>query len=136
MQNFLDESLRKLRKNRRRRTRMIAILLVLSLVVSLDVFWVLRQPGLTLAGDADCKIVEHTHDEICQSGDRACDLMEHVHSIRCYADVSADTETQLDWQSMFSDYPYTGDLRQDLVGIARTQAGYRESTLNPLSKIL
>ena len=130
MQNFLDESLRKLRKNRRRRTRMIAILLVLSLVVSLDVFWVLRQPGLTLAGDADCKIVEHTHDEICQSGDRACDLTEHVHSIRCYADVSADTETQLDWQSMFSDYPYTGDLRQDLVGIARTQAGYRESTLN------
>ena len=66
MQDILGESLRKLRKIRVRKTRMIAILLVLSLVVSLDVFWWLRQPGLTLAGDADCGVVEHTHDEGCQ----------------------------------------------------------------------
>ena len=130
MQDILDEGLRKLRKIRIRKTRMIAILLVLSLVVSLDVFWVLRQPGLTLAGDADCKIVEHTHDEVCQSAETACELVEHVHSISCYSDVSADLETQLDWQSMFADYPYTGNLQDDLVGIARTQTGYQESTLN------
>ena len=130
MQDILDESLRKLRKIRIRKKRMIAILLVLSLVVSLDVFWVLRQPGLTLAGDADCKIVEHTHDEACQNAETTCELAEHVHSISCYSDVSADVETQLDWQSMFDDYPYTGDLQNDLVGIARTQVGYQESTLN------
>lgn len=130
MQNVLDESLRKLKRSRRRRTRMLAVLLVLSLVVSMDVFWVLRKPGLTLAGDADCKIVEHIHDETCQQGETACEIAEHVHSIGCYADLSADVETQLDWQGMFADYPYTGRLPEDLAGIARTQVGYQESTLN------
>ena len=67
MQDILGESLRKLRQIRIRRTRMIAILLLLSFVVSLDVFWVLRQPGLTLAGDADCRVVEHTHDDGCNA---------------------------------------------------------------------
>ena len=130
MQDILDESLKKLRKIRFRKTRMIAILLVLSLVVSLDVFWWLRQPGLTLAGDADCKIVEHTHDETCQNAETTCELAEHVHSINCYCDVSADVETQLDWQRMFADYPYTGNLQNDLVGIARTRVGYCESARN------
>ncbi|MBQ3252197.1 MAG: hypothetical protein IJB02_03025 [Oscillospiraceae bacterium] len=130
MQDILDESLSRLRKIRIRKKRMIAILLVLSLVVSLNVFWGLRQPGLTLAGDADCKIVEHTHDEACQNAETTCELAEHVHSIRCYADVLADVETQLDWQKMFADYPYTGNLQKDLAGIARTQVGYQESTLN------
>ena len=36
----------------------------------------------------------------------------------------------LDWQQMFKDYPYTGDLGQDLAGIAKTQVGYSESVLN------
>lgn len=130
MQDILGESLRKLKKIRVRKTRMIAILLVLSLVVSLDVFWWLRQPGLTLAGDADCGIVEHTHDEGCQSGETTCNLTEHVHDVSCYSDDTADVETQLDWQKMFADYPYTGNLRNDLVGIAKTQVGYTESTRN------
>ena len=130
MQDILIESLRKLRKNKIRRTRMSAILLVLSLVVSLDVFWALRQPGLTLAGDADCNLVEHTHDEKCQNADTICELVEHIHKIDCYSDVSADVETPLDWQRMFADYPYTGNLPEDLVGIACTQVGYSESTRN------
>lgn len=109
---------------------MITMLLVLSLIVSLDVFWVLRQPGLTLAGDADCKITEHTHDDICQNGETICDLTEHVHTIACYSDQGADIETQLNWQKMFANYPYTENLRENLVGIAKTQVGYSESTLN------
>ena len=130
MQDILGESLRKLRKIRVRKTRMIAILLVLSLVVSLDVFWWLRQPGLTLAGDADCGITEHTHDDSCQSEEAPCKLIEHIHDISCYSDENADVETQLDWQNMFEDYPYTGNLRSDLVGIAKTQVGYAESYRN------
>lgn len=109
---------------------MIAILLVLSLVVSMDVFWWLRQPGLTLAGDADCGITEHTHDAGCRNGEKPCELVEHIHDISCYSDDTADVETQLDWQKMFEDYPYTGDLRSDLAGIAKTQAGYTESKRN------
>lgn len=130
MQDILSESLRKLRKIRVRKTRMIAVVLALSLVVSLDVFWWLRQPGLTLAGDADCGIVEHTHDDSCQGTETPCNLIEHIHDISCYSDDTADLETQLDWQKMFADYPYTGNLRSDLVGIAKTQVGYTESVLN------
>lgn len=130
MQDILNRSLIWLKRTRVRRMRMIAILLVLSLLVLLDVFWVLRQPGLTLAGDADCQITEHTHDATCQNGETRCNLIEHVHTLECYSDEIADTETQLDWQKMFADYPYTGDLRTDLVGVAKTQVGYAESILN------
>ena len=130
MQDILAESLERLKRSRGRRMRMISILLVLSLVVSLDVFWVLRRPGLTLAGDADCRITEHIHDETCQSGETPCALEAHTHTIECYSDETADVETQLDWQKLFDQYPYTENLREDLVGIAKTQVGYRESTEN------
>lgn len=130
MQDILGESLRTFKQNRIRKTRLIAIVLVLSLVVSLDVFWALRQPGLTLAGDADCGILEHTHDEVCQAAEAPCSLAEHVHSIECYSDETADIETMLDWQEMFAQYPYTGNLPEDLVGIAQSQVGYSESLLN------
>lgn len=130
MKDILGEKLRKLRKIKIRKSRMIAVLLVLSLIVSFDVFWWLRQPGLTLAGDADCGITEHTHDEHCHSEEPPCTLIEHTHDISCYSDETADVETQLDWQKMFEDYPYTGDLRSDLVGIAKTQVGYKESAQN------
>ena len=130
MQDILGESLSKLRKIRVRKTRMIAMLLVLSLVVSLDVFWMLRQPGLTLAGDADCGIIEHTHDDSCQGEEPPCTLSEHIHDIYCYSDKNADVETQIDWQNMFANYPYIENLRSDLVGIAKTQVGYTESKLN------
>ena len=106
---------------------MTVLVLVLSLAVMLDVFWMLRQPGLTLAGDGDCRITEHTHDEAC---DDPCTQAEHVHTIDCYADETADVETQLDWQRMFADYPYTGDLQKDLSGIAKMQVGYQESRQN------
>ena len=266
MRDTLGESLRRLKWIKVRKIRMFAVLLALSLVVSLDVFWALRQPGLTLAGDASCGIEEHTHDDDCgrkvcvcplpeeahihddscyliqlaeakeehrlvcqqteephlhgdscyetvmmepiiesvlvcegesethfheigcyemrQIGTReenllicnlisephqhiegcfaveitepveerilicglseethihedacyewelTCEKAEHIHSLACYSDQSADVETMLDWQQMFEDYPYTGDLRRDLVGIAQTQVGYAESALN------
>lgn len=130
MRDTLGESLKKLKWFRISKTRMSAVLLILSLVVSFNVFWILRQPGLTLAGDASCKIPEHTHDESCSTAEEPCIYEEHIHQIECYADETADVESQVDWQEMFADYPYTGDLRQDLAGIAQTQVGYRESSLN------
>ena len=130
MQDILVRSLKRLKHTRVRRMRMTAILLVLSLVVSLDVFWILRQPGLTLAGDADCRITEHTHDDTCQNEEITCDIAEHIHTIDCYSDENADVESQLDWQKMFGNYPFTDDLRENLVGIAKTQVGYTESARN------
>ena len=135
MQDILSESLMKLKKKRVRRTRMLAILLVLSLIVSLDVFWSLRQPGLTLAGNADCGITEHTHDKSCINGDTPCELTEHVHTIECYSDETADIESQLDWQKMFEDYPFTGNLGTDLVGIAKTQVGLSFQAISIKSRL-
>ncbi|MBR5472479.1 MAG: hypothetical protein IKU82_00670 [Clostridia bacterium] len=128
--DVLVEGVQILRARRIKRTRRLALVLVLSLLVALDVFWILRKPGLTLAGDADCKIVEHIHDETCQNADEPCTLAEHLHTIECYSDETVDVETQTDWQNMFKDYPYTGNLRKDLVGIAKTQVGYSESERN------
>ena len=130
MHDFLGEIIEKLKKKRIKRTRIVAVLLALSLLVSLDVFWSLRRPGLTLAGDADCGITEHTHDASCQNGETPCPFKEHTHTIECYSHPTADVETQLDWQKTFEDYPFTGNLNKDLVGIAKTQVGYSESKLN------
>ena len=177
MRDTLGESLKWLKGSRRRKKRISTALMLLSLLVVLDVFWILRQPALTQAGDAACGIVEHSHNEGCWESSCICDLTEkththgdecygiletgeerllicgistephvhtdscyeqtllcgsdeHIHSITCYADKSADVETQLDWQRMFADYPFTGKLRQDLVGIAQTQVGYTESEWN------
>ncbi|MBR2151919.1 MAG: hypothetical protein IJ944_01365 [Clostridia bacterium] len=130
MQDIIAESIARVKKLKLKRMRLTAVLLVLSLVVSLDVFWALRQPGLTLAGDADCGFVEHSHDEKCQSGDTPCPLVEHIHTIDCYSDETADVESQLVWQQMFSGYPYSGNLCKDLVGIAKMQVGYKESKRN------
>lgn len=150
MGNTLYITLKNIKWIRAHKKRMSVALLVLSLMVSFHVFWFLRQPGLTLAGDASCKVQEHTHDDTCGTKVCVCDcreeahvhedvcyewilecgLDEHVHSMDCYCDETADVETMLNWQEMFADYPYTGDLRVDLVGIARTQVGYSESTRN------
>ena len=73
---------------------------------------------------------EHVHTDECYQITCYCELEEHIHEIACYPDPKADIETPLDWQNMFKDYPYTGDLREDLVGIAKTQVGYTESVLN------
>lgn len=208
MRDILDASLKRLKKSKQQKNYISLVLMALSLVVVLDVFWTLRQPALTQAGDATCGIVEHTHDDACReqlcicglseeahihedacydtaiiegyeetvlicdlpsdthehtqscyeihvveareeqiltcglteeahvhddacfTQNLICTLEEHVHSITCYADETADVETQLDWQGMFADYPYTGELRRDLVGIAQTQVGYAESEWN------
>ena len=150
MRDTLNESLKWLKGSRKRKKRISTALMLLSLLVALDVFWVLRQPALTQVGDATCGIVEHSHDQSCWENSCICDLPEephvhtdscyeqtllcgseeHVHSITCYADKTADVETQLDWQAMFAGFPYTDDLRQNLAGIAQTQVGYTESEWN------
>ena len=74
MHDILGEILKRIKWIRIRKMRMASVLLILSLLVSANVFWSLRQPGLTLAGDADCGIIEHTHDEMCQSIELICPL--------------------------------------------------------------
>lgn len=149
MHNTLSDCLGAVKKNKRFRISSITVLLVLSLLVSANVFWGLKQTGLTLAGTAACGYEEHTHSDecynrilICAISDKihthgdgcyksvlVCQKTEHVHKLTCYSDKNADAETFLDWQKMFSDIT-TGDMRRDLVTIALSQVGYKESTRN------
>ena len=128
---FIEQYLLQLNTEKRRWRRAIAVLTALSLIVALVTVWNLRMTGVTIANSASCGYEEHQHTEDCvQKNDLVCVLPEHIHIAGCYSDPKADTETLLDWQNMFAAYPYTGVLREDLVGIAKTQVGYTESQLN------
>ncbi len=129
--SFIEQYLLQLNTEKRRWRRAVAILTALSLVVMLATVWNLRMTGVTIANSASCGYAEHRHSEDCMRDDALiCNITEHIHKASCYSNPQADTETALDWQNMFADYPYTGVLREDLVGIAKTQAGYAESLLN------
>ena len=129
--NLIEQYMLQLNTEKRLWRRAVAILTVLSLVVALVTGWNLRMTGVTIANSTDCGYEEHQHTEEClHNGMSVCDKQEHIHNTGCYSDRNADTETSLDWQNMFADYPYTGVLREDLVGIAKTQVGYTESKLN------
>ncbi len=109
----------------------MAILTALSMIVALATVWNLRVTGVTIANGASCGLEEHRHDGGCmQEGVPVCGKAVHIHDTSCYCDPKADTETQLDWQQLFATYPYTGILREDLAGIAKTQVGYSESQRN------
>lgn len=151
MRNTFRNCLQTVNRNNRIKKCGYLVLLVLSVAVSVNVFWLLRQKGLTLVGTASCGMVEHTHDDTCfqerlicgyadddpthqhmatcYEYDSACELKEHTHTLACYSDETADVETQLDWQEMAAEY-VKGDARQDLIRIARAQIGYREIARN------
>ena len=109
----------------------MAILTALSLIVALATAWNLRMTGVTIANSAPCGREEHRHTDGCIQGyTLTCGKQEHIHSTDCYPDTEADTEGPLDWQQMFDLNPPGGDLRQDLVAVAKTQVGYTESQRN------
>ena len=129
--SFIEQYMLQLNTEKRRWRRAVVILTALSLIVALVTVWNLRMTGITIANSASCGFEEHQHTKDClQNGTLVCGKQEHVHNPRCYSNSNADTETLLDWQNMFANYPYTGVLREDLVGIAKTQVGYTESQLN------
>ena len=128
---IVEQYLLQLNTAKRQWRRAAIILTVLSLVVALSTVWNLRMTGITIANSASCGYEEHQHTEECiQEEVQICEKQEHIHSTGCYSLPNADVETSLDWDGMFAAYPYTGELRKDLVGIAKTQVGYTESQLN------
>ena len=96
LRNTLKNYLRIVEKNKRYRIRGVSLLLVLSLIVSVNVFWGLRQTGLTLAGTAACGYEEHTHSDECFKANLICNMIEssHTHTDECYA--TQVTESQSD----------------------------------------
>lgn len=87
-----------------------------------------------VAGEPLCSLPEseeHTHTETCYAvWELACTMEEHVHTLACYADLSADVEEEKDWKRSFRDVELSGNWAEDVLFIAQTQLGYRESKTN------
>ena len=72
----------------------------------------------------------HAHTEACYETAAACMLEEHIHIESCYSDITADLETSDDWEMTLADMVRGPTTRENVVLVARSQLGYRESILN------
>ena len=109
----------------------------------------------TLTGNLICMLAEHTHNESCypleseeeadaglrcgyaehihHDGCEDCTIIEHIHEAKCIldqVDMSADLETEQEWEAMAGELELTGNWSQDLLILAQSQLGYSESSLN------
>lgn len=85
---------------------------------------------------------DHEHDDSCyekelncttaeESGqaEYICDKEEHTHSLECYADLTADIETEEDWEKTLPKKA-KDTFVETLLDVARSQLKYRESEKN------
>ena len=73
----------------------------------------------------------HSHTELCYGlWELICEKEEHTHKEACYSDPEADVEAAEDWEKAFEDIELSGNLREDVLAIAKTQLGYTESEKN------
>jgi len=72
----------------------------------------------------------HVHTEECYEILSECPLEEHIHVESCYSDITADLETEDDWEYSLREASRGFTTAETLVSLARTQLGYTESTLN------
>lgn len=82
-------------------------------------------------GSQTCAIptgAEHSHVPACYGKELICQQQEHIHSLPCYADATADVETEAQWRASL---PLTeGVSKENVLLIAKSQLGYTESTKN------
>jgi len=129
------------------RKRIISALPPIALIVILLVFWWLKLVGITMAGEAFCGNPEHVHGESCREAvlvcpldhehlencyedKMICEIKEHVHIATCYSNINADLETAIDWEGSMKDIRLGCIISENIVLVAESQMGYRESTLN------
>ena len=73
----------------------------------------------------------HTHSDRCYgTWELICGKEEHTHSLRCQSDPKADVENEAIWTAAFADTTLSGNWREDVLTIARSQLGYEESKRN------
>lgn len=122
-----EKLLEKLNSNNVDRQSLRRIVICLSLFVVLVVFWSLKLTGIGIAGEAFCGKEEHVHTEACGA---SCTREEHIHDASCYSNIHADLETKDDWEKTLVNMVKGPTPRENLVLVARSQLGYKESTLN------
>jgi len=114
-----------------RNKKIVAIFPLIAVLVAVIVFWYLKLVGITVTTDALCGVEEHTHSSFCyRDGELICNKPEHTHSAECFPDNTADIETSYDWKKTFENVTITNNITENLVSIANTQVGYKESTKN------
>ena len=87
---------------------------------------------ILICREAQAAVHQHTQDCFGPGKEKVltCTKEEHSHILQCYSDRKADLETPEQWEKTFRDVELTGLHRDDLLAIARTQLGYRESVRN------
>ncbi len=108
------------------RSNVRQVILILSFLVVLAVFWGLKLTGITMAGEAFCGKKEHVHDADCLE----CPYEEHIHDATCYSDFDADIETEDDWEMSLAGLTRSFSTAENVVSVAMSQLGYEESTRN------
>lgn len=131
--------------------RRLKLICVLACAVVVCTVSALVIPAIAQNGVAHCGIKEHSHSDACyekklicgQDEDTghvhtdecydsilSCEKTEHTHELSCYSDPDADVETAENWENTFSKVELSGDYREDVMAIAKTQLGYKESEKN------
>ena len=73
--------------------------------------------------------VYHHHTEDCYQKTLVCPLQEHRHTVACLRDPMEDIETEDDWLAA-TNVQLTGQWNTDLLAVAETQLGYKQSEKN------
>ncbi len=135
------------------RRRIFSVIALLCLVAAIFVFSWLKLTGITVTGGAFCQKEEHSHsgecfsssllcentneshvhEEVCYENLLVCPLEEHTHEVSCYSDMDADKETAADWEKAIDKSQLSESAAENLLYVAETQLGYRESEVNFVS---
>ncbi len=70
----------------------------------------------------------HTHTEDCYKLVPVCGIKEHKHSKSCFIDETEEEETKNKWEQAAENAALTGIWADDVLMIAKSQIGYKEST--------
>lgn len=150
MQPRIQEETERYTKENQRRKRWQRVISMLTCVIVFCTTYALILPAITLSGDAACGMAEHTHsaecyalaqtlnhvhtvnctETVCSSDILVCAQEEHTHTLSCYADPSADLETAKTWEATMARADMSGGTASDLLAVAWTQVGYKESEAN------
>lgn len=89
MKSTIAEYLVRLKKNKQKKRRFYAVVMLLSVVVAVGIEWTMRLDGHTLSEDSFCGMEEHRHTDDCWEEKLVCDYEEsqgHIHSVEqgCY----------------------------------------------------
>ncbi|MBR4410840.1 MAG: CHAP domain-containing protein, partial [Firmicutes bacterium] len=71
----------------------------------------------------------HVHGEGCYEAVLTCPETEHGHEKQCFSNPAEDVETAEVWEQSLPS-SLSGIWREDMVAVAKSQLGYRESTEN------